>query len=168
MAKAFSGSDLELLAYLRRNARIKITHLSRETELPVSTIFERLKGPIARCVNKYTCILNNSELGFNSRATIILKVDKEQKKEIGIFLEKHPNVNSLFRINNGYDYLIDVVFRQMINLEDFIEQLERKYRVKQKEVYFIIYEIKQESFLSDPESAGLVVDDGRVAAGKIQ
>ncbi len=156
MAKELSYSDVLLLAHLRKNARKKMTHLSRETEMPVSTIFERLKGPIAACVQKYTCVPNYSELGFHSRATVILKVDKEQKKEIGSFLQKHPNVNSLFRINNGYDFLLDVVFRQMAALEEFVEQLERKYKIKQKEIYFIIDEVKQESFLADPSDAGYV------------
>lgn len=156
MAKALSDSDLQLLAHLRKSGRMKITQLSHRTDMPVSTIFERLQAPIAACVQKYTCILNISELGFNSRATAIMKVDKEQKKEIGEFLEKHPNVNSLFKINNGFDFLADVIFRQMADLEEFMEQLERKYKIKHKEVYFIIREIKQESFLAEPANLSFV------------
>ena len=150
--------DLVLLAYLRKNARSKLTHISRETDMPVSTIFEKLKGTVGSYVRRYTCLLNNNELGFSSRATLILKVDKEQKHDIGLFLEKHQNVNSLYRINNGYDFLIDVIFRQMADLEEFIEQLERKFRIKHKEVYFIIDEVKQEAFLADPQTALLVFE----------
>lgn len=160
MTNALSGSDIDLLARLRNNARVKMTHLSRDANMPVSTIFERMRGPLSKCVLKYTCVLKNTELGFNSRATIILKVDKEQKKEIGQFLEKHQNVNSLYKINNGYDFMMDAIFRQMADLEEFIEQLERKYRIKHKEVYFIIDEIKQETFLSDPQNAHFLVGEG--------
>ena len=145
--------DIVLLAHLRRNARAKLTHISKQTDIPVSTIFERIRTPLSSYIRKYTCLLNNSEIGFNSRATMILKVDKEQKHEIGQFLEKHQNVNSLYRINNGYDFLIDAVFRQMAHLEEFIEQLERKFKIKQKEIYFIIDEVKQEAFLADPQTA---------------
>ena len=147
-----------LLAHLRRNARIKLTAISRETDMPVSTIFEKINGPLRGYVQRYTCLLNNNEVGFNSRATIILKVDKEQKSEIGQHLERHQNVNSLYRINNGYDFMLDVIFKQMMDLEEFIEQLERKFRIKHKEVYFIISEVKQESFLSDPEAVKLVLE----------
>lgn len=150
--------DILLLAYLRKNARAKLTHISKQTDIPVSTMFERIRTPLSGCIKKYTCLLNNSELGFNSRATLILKVDKEQKHDIGQFLEKHQNVNSLYRINNGYDFLIDVIFRQMIDLEEFIEQLERKFRIKHKEVYFIIDEVKQEAFLADPQTALFLFD----------
>lgn len=151
--------DMVLLAHLRRNARAKLTHISKQTDIPVSTMFERIRNPLGSYVTKYTCLLNNSELGFNSRATIILKVDKEQKQEIGQFLEKNQNVNSLYRINNGYDFLVDVIFRQMAHLEEFIEQLERKFRIKQREVYFVIDEIKQEAFLADPQTAMLLFDE---------
>ncbi len=152
--------DVMLLAQLRKNARAKLTNISKQTDIPVSTIFERLRTPLRSYIKKYTCLLNNSELGFNSRATLILKVDKEQKHEIGQFLEKHQNVNSLYRINNGYDFLIDVIFKQMMNLEEFIEHLERKFRIKQKEVYFIIDEVKEEAFMADPQTA-LFLFDGR-------
>ena len=151
--------DIVLLSHLRRNARAKLTHISKQADIPVSTIFERLRNPLSSYLSKYTWLLNNSEIGFNSRATMILKVDKEQKNEIGQFLEKHQNVNSLYRINNGYDFLVDIIFRQMVYLEEFIEQLERKFRIKQREVYFIIDEIKQESFLADPQTAKLLFDD---------
>ncbi|MBI2550306.1 Lrp/AsnC family transcriptional regulator [Candidatus Woesearchaeota archaeon] len=154
-----------LLAHLRRNARIKLTAISRKTDVPVSTIFEKINGPLRSYVQRYTCLLNNSEIGFSSRATIILKVDKEQKAEIGQHLERHPNVNSLYRINNGYDFMLDVIFKQMMDLEEFIEQLERRFRIKHKEVYFIISEVKQESFLSDPEAVKLVLEKQQDSQG---
>ncbi len=150
--------DVVLLAHLRKNARAKLTNISKQTDIPVSTIFERLRSPLRSYIRKYTCLLNNSEVGFNSRATLILKVDKEQKNEIGQFLEKHQNVNSLYKINNGYDFLIDVIFRQMAHLEEFIDQLERKFRIKQKEVYFVIEEVKEEAFMADPQTALFLFD----------
>jgi len=154
-------TDFVLLANLRKNARTKLTGLSREMDVPVSTIFERLNTVISKCVHKYTCVLRNGEVGFHSRATIILKVDKEQKPEIGQFLEKHPNVNSLYKINNGYDFLLDVIFRQMGDLEGFVEGLEKSFKIKSRDVYFIIEEVKQEGFLADPKMVKLVMKDGK-------
>ena len=158
--------DLALLAHLRKNARATLTEIGRETGMPVSTIFERLKGPLSSYIKRHTCILDNNKLGFTSRATLILKVDKEQKKEIGQFLQKHQNVNSLYRINNGYDYLADIIFGQMIDMEEFIEMLESKYKVRHKEVYFIIDEVKQEGFLADPQTAMLAFEQPAAATAK--
>ena len=158
--------DAILLAHLRKNSRATLTDISRETDIPVSTIFERLKGPLGKYVKKYTCILENSQTGFTARATIILKVDKEQKADIGQFLIKHQNVNTLYRINNGYDFLADVIFRQMIELEEFIELLETRFKVKHRDVYFIIDEVKQEGFMADPNSVQLVFDQPKAKSTK--
>ena len=156
--------DAVLLAHLRKNARATLTDISRETEIPVSTIFERLKGSLGKYVKKYTCILDNTQTGFTARATLILKVDKYEKVEIGQFLIKHQNVNTLYRINNGYDFLADVIFRQMIELEEFIELLETRYKVKHRDVYFIIDEVKQEGFMADPNSVQLVFEPPKAKA----
>jgi len=150
--------DLVLLAHLRKNARATLTEIGKEMNMPVSTIFERLKGPLSSYIKRHTCILDNNKLGFTSRATLILKVDKEQKKEMGQFLQKHQNVNSLYRINNGYDFLVDIIFKQMIDLEEFIELLESRYKLRHKEVYFIIDEVKQEGFLAEPQTAQFVME----------
>ena len=80
-----------------------------------------------------------------------------QKHEISAFLEKHQNVNSLYKINNGYDFLVDVIFRQMIELEEFIELLETKFKVRHRDVYFIIDEIKLEGFMAEPQTVQLLV-----------
>lgn len=158
--------DLVLLACLRKNARSKLTHISRETDMPVSTIFEKLKGAVGSYVRRYTCLLNNNELGFSSRVTLIIKVDKELKDGLSQFLQKHQNVNNLYRINNGYDFLVDAIFRQMIDLEEFIELLEAKFKVKHKEVYFIIDELRQEGFLSGPEALTPLFGQPPVKAAK--
>jgi DNA-binding Lrp family transcriptional regulator len=162
VAMMMNESDLKILAHLRQNSRARLKEISKGTNVPISTIFERIRGMLSSCVSKYTFVLNNSELGFTSRATLILKVDKEQKKELGSFLNKQENVNSLYRINNGYDFLLDVIFRNMIELEEFIDCLEKNYKIKHKEVYFIIDEIKQEGFLSDPEGVSLLFGEKTV------
>ncbi len=150
-----------LLAHLRKSGRAKLTNISRDTGIAVSSLFEKLKGPLSSHIKRFTCILDNSETGFNSRATIILKVDKDQKEEMCQYLARHQNVNSLFRINNGFDFLLDVIFRQMANLEEFIEELERKFKVKHRDVYFIISEVKEERFLSEPEQVHLLLGEAK-------
>ena len=145
--------DMQLLAHIRHNSRMKLTEIGKSSSMPVSTIFEKMNGVMESYIQRYTCILNTAALGYTSRATIILKVDKAQKKEIGDYLERHEHVNSLFKINNGYDFLMDVIFQTMAELEEFVEALEARYHIKQKDVYFIIDEVKQEGFLANPLTA---------------
>ncbi|MBR9691938.1 winged helix-turn-helix transcriptional regulator, partial [Candidatus Woesearchaeota archaeon] len=68
--------DLKIIAYLRQNARMPLTKMSRKTQIPVSTIFDRLKMNENSLIVKHTSLLDFSKLGYNTRANITLKVDR--------------------------------------------------------------------------------------------
>lgn len=142
--------DYVTLSYLRNHGRMSLTELGRKTRCPVSTLFDRIKLYNSNnIINKYTILLNYSKLGFHTRATIAIRVKKEEKIHVKSFLEKHSSVNSLYKVNNGFDFLFEVVFKHLKDMEDFIESFESKFNIKQKEVYYIIDEISRESFLLD-------------------
>ena len=61
------------------------------------------------------------------------------------------NVNSLFKINNNYDFFVEAIFRDINELEEFKEELEIKFKTRKFVLYHLINEIKKESFLSNPE-----------------
>ena len=89
-----------------------------------------------------------SLLGFNSRAKVILKVDKTDRVSIKNLLKMHRNINALHRINNGYDFMFEAIFRNMKDLEDFINNLEEQFNILEKHIYYVIDDIKEEDFLS--------------------
>lgn len=148
--------DLKILNYLRKNSREKLTTMSRNTSIPVSTIYDRIKQYMGNFVKKHTAILDFNNLGFNTRANVILKLERECKEEVMKYMMKHPNVNSLYKINNGYDFMMECVFRNVKELEEFLEAVDDKFKVVSKAVYYIIDDLKREEFLSDPLSLGLV------------
>ncbi|MFC1769320.1 hypothetical protein ACFLZX_06180, partial [Nanoarchaeota archaeon] len=82
-------------------------------------------------------------------------VQKEKRILLADFLIKHNNVNSAFKINNGYDFHIECMFRNLKELEEFNENLEEKFNIKDKKVFFLIEDIKRETFLEDPYVLGL-------------
>jgi DNA-binding Lrp family transcriptional regulator len=90
-------------------------------------------------------------LGFNARAKIMLKTKKEFKHDLKNYLTINQNINSIYKINNGYDYMIECIFKNMKELEDFIEAIDDKFGLEKKATYYIIDDIKREQFLSDPE-----------------
>lgn len=148
--------DLLIIAHLRRNARQRITSVSKKIQIPVSTIFDRIKAQEHNAIKKHVALLDFSKLGFNARANIVVKVDRSQREELQEFLMKNWNVNSLAKINNGYDFLAEVIFRNIKDAEDFVEQLEDRFKIKAKEVYYIIDELKREEFLADPMTVDLI------------
>lgn len=145
--------DLLLISYLRQNARDTLTRLSRRTNIPVSTIFDRLKNYERRGTVKHTAIVDFTKLGFHTRAKIAIKVARDERQAAGEYLAKHPNVNSVCRINNGYSFLFEGVFRNIVDLENFLEELDEKFEIAQKQVFYVIDDIIREGFMSNPDLA---------------
>ena len=143
--------DLKIIAHLRKDSRIPLTRLSRKTKIPVSTIFDRLKAKEKDVIIKHTSLLDFNKLGFHTRANIAIRVEREDKDKIKEHLIKHEAINSVCRINNGYDYMIEGIFKQIKDMEEFLDILENKFRILDKKTFFIIEDLMKEEFMADPQ-----------------
>lgn len=148
--------NILILSYLRANAREQLTTLSKHTKIPVSTIFNRIRSQSQNIIRKHACIIDFASIGFSTIATLIFRVDRSNKEEFRVELEKSRHINNLQRINNGYDFLCEAVFRDMKALEEFLEDLDEAYKIKSKQVFYHIEDIKREDFMSDPQVLDLV------------
>lgn len=148
--------EMLILANLRKNSRETLTRMSRKTSIPVSTIFEKIRGYEVGLIKKYTSIIDFSKLGYSTRATIFVKTSKNYRDRLREYLLINKNLNSVYRINNGYDFMLDGVFRELKDVEVFLEKLESDFGVTEKYVYYIVDEIKKEDFLSSPEYVAML------------
>ncbi|MCP3683019.1 MAG: Lrp/AsnC family transcriptional regulator [bacterium] len=148
--------DMIIFSHLRANARETLTRISKKTSIPISTIYDRIKMYEGSVITKHTTLIDFAQLGFNTRANIMIRSDKASKQQLTDFLINNEHTNSVYKINNGFDLLVDAVFRNIKDLEDFIEMVEGKFDVRDKQVYFIIDDLKRETFLSSPEMVDLV------------
>jgi len=144
-------NELVLLSYFRQNARQALTKISRSTGMPVSTIFDRLRKYEGDVILRHTSLLNFQKLGYTTRAQVFLRTTPDNRDVLGGFLKAYPNVNGVYRVNNGYDYHIEVIFRSIQELEAFLELLEIERGVTDKNVYYVINEVARESFMMAPE-----------------
>lgn len=140
--------DYQILTELRKNSRAQLKEISRNTSIPISTIYDRIKNSYNDVVKKHTTILNFELLGFTAKANIFLKCNKKSKYDLCEYLKKHQNINSLYKINNGYDYMAEAVFKNIKDLEDFVDNIEEVYSIKTKEIFYIIDEITKENFFT--------------------
>jgi DNA-binding Lrp family transcriptional regulator len=145
-------NDFIVLSHFRNDARCRLTTMSRKTGIPVSTLFDKLQGYEGTIVRKMSSILNFEALGFRTRANILIRSNNTM---LHSHLTTHPAVNSLFQVTNGYDYLAEAVFRDLRALQQFIGELEKKYRAK-TEVYYVVEDLKRESFLEDASLVDVV------------
>jgi len=142
--------EVLIICALRQNSREKLTKMSKQVQMPISTLYERIKAQRQKFIKRFTALLDFSKLGYECRANVCISVKKELREDARDYLLKHQNVNSLYKINNGFDFLIEAIFKHIKDLEDFNEELEEKFNVRNKHTYYIIEDIKREGFMTQP------------------
>lgn len=140
---------LKIVSKLRQNARNTLKDISRMTKIPISTIFDKLKVYEGTIIERYVSLLNFENLGYASRANILIKENKEDKEEFRNFIKNHQNINSACKINNEYDYLIEVVFKQIKEMDCFLEMIQKKFNILDYKIFYVVNDIKREEFFSD-------------------
>ena len=138
---------LQLLTHLRENSREKLTTISKKTNIPISTLFDLLKELQGGLVTKSTVLLDFSKLGFHTRAKVFLKVNNEDKEKLRNHLNLNPNVNTIFKINNSWSFLIETVHKNIKELDSFLEKLHEKFMIENQQIHYLIGEVKREGFV---------------------
>jgi DNA-binding Lrp family transcriptional regulator len=141
-------NDLRIIRHLRSNARANLTTISRKTGIPVSTIFDKLRGLEDGIVQRFVALVDFNKLGYPVRANVFLKVEASCRDAVKAYLLAHERVNNIYRINNGYDYAADCLFESIREAEEFLEELEIQFRILDKSVFYIIDEIAREKALT--------------------
>ena len=135
-----------ILNELRKNARVSLLEVAKKTDIPLSTIYDKVDHYEKDLIKKYTSLLDFSNIGYLSRVLVALKVKKEARQGIEDFLKKHPNVNSLYKVNSGYDYLAEIISKNSKETQDIVEEIESRGGVIAQNCFEIIDEVKKEAF----------------------
>jgi DNA-binding Lrp family transcriptional regulator len=154
---AISKQDRIIIPHLRKDSRISLTALSRHTGVPVSTAFEHLKRLRSDGVLCPISLLDFAHLGFHTRILVALKVDMPLREKLEEYLSRSPHTNSLYRIDNGYSLMLDGIFRDMRESEDFMEELESEFMISRRAVFHVLGDLRREAFLSDPVMGGIAL-----------
>lgn len=137
------AETIPILKELRKNARKKLTNISQLINVPTSTLFKKVKNLERDTIRRYTSIVDFSLLGFHTRVDFLLK--SKYQNLLKEFLLKHPNVNSICILSGDFDFFVEVIFHNMLELESFTKEVNKL--VKNKEVFHIIEDIRHEDFL---------------------
>lgn len=135
--------DLKILQELRKNSRQSITNIGSLTGIPLSSTFKKVNRIEKSFIKKYVSIVDFDLLGFGIRISLVLK--SKNREELKNFLIEHPNVNSLYRISQDFDFFVETVFPNMLTFENFIEDLNNL--VSDKKVFHIIENLRTEDFV---------------------
>lgn len=154
--------DTLIVSLLRENSRMSLTDMSRITRIPVSTLYDKIKIYNEGFIRKHTTLVDFAQLGFSARARVLLKVKRTELEEVRDHLLKSPALNELYKVNNGYDFMAEFIFRTMKEMENYLDVLSESFELEKEEVFYIIDELRREQFLSKSHSLLLGEKDREV------
>jgi Lrp/AsnC family transcriptional regulator for asnA, asnC and gidA len=123
-------NDLEIIRLMRTGKRLNISNIARQLNLPISTVSDRIRRIEKKYVLKRTSVLDYPRLGYFANARIAMKVNPEKKSEFLSFLRQEECVNSIYHINDGFDFLIDCVWKDAISRKNWICGLSARFPVE--------------------------------------
>lgn len=136
-----------ILNELRKNARVSLLEVAKKTNIPLSTLYDKIKNYDKGPIKRHTILIDFPILGYHARKLIALKIAKESRQNIQNYLAKHPNVNSLYRINSGFDYLAEIIANNSMEIQEIVEEIEAQKGILGKKCFDVIDELKKEEFV---------------------
>jgi DNA-binding Lrp family transcriptional regulator len=141
----FSEKELLILLELRKNSRQSLAEISRRTNIPISTVFDKMMRLNDCIVKKNISLYDFGMMGYGIQVNFFIKCVR--KREINDYLFNNIYVNSVSRINNGSDFFVECFFKDMAELERFNEELQR-FGIEELKQHHIVEEIKKEEFFT--------------------
>ena len=144
------GTDLKLLEVLRVNSKLSTSKLSKKTQIPITTVFNRIKKLEKEgLIKSYTLILDQKKLGNPLKVYVFVHYDitvidkiisREQLKKQLLLL---PKVEEISYTTGRFDIFLKVQVKDMDELNELILGRLRKIPgVGQTESFFVLEEVK--------------------------
>ena len=110
--------------------------------MPVSTVNDAIKRIENRYVLKRSSLLDYPKLGYNANAFVVVKI-ASGKQDFIDYVKQLRFVNSIYHINSGYDFLIDVVFNDVSSLKFWIEEIKKHFSLEVSVFHIFEAEVKE-------------------------
>jgi len=115
--------DLKIIKCLTDDARCTYKSMADEAGVSEATIKNRIDRLMDEgIIKKFTVIMDYHKLGRAIKAFIGLKVQPAKLQKIVEVIQKNPDVHVLYRTSGDVDLLIEVIFEQMEDLNEFLEK----------------------------------------------
>ena len=118
--------DKKIITLLQQNARIPLKAIAEATYLSSPAVSARISRlETAGIITNYTARIDLLSLGLHIKAFINVEVSPEQKAKFYPFIEGVFNVLECNCITGDFSMLLKVVFASTIDLDIFINKLQK-------------------------------------------
>lgn len=147
----YDDMDLRILMLLKMDARMSNISLAKELDVNEVTITRRLQNLWERNIIKCAfTIVNFQKLGLTLKATMSLKVSSNDLESLVNKLRTNSQVFCLYRIIDPYqknNLVCDMMFRDMSELQEFFDKVNRMKGVLSLEYYILSKPFKYKDHL---------------------
>lgn len=116
-------SDIEIIAHLEANARQSFTALSEAVGMSKTPCWSRVKAlENDGAIMGYSARVDPKKLGLNLRALVRIVVDFDQHEAFEAAVIAHSSIYQCHSITGDFDYLLDVLARDIDSLDLLLRQ----------------------------------------------
>jgi len=116
--------DRKILDILKRNAKTSLKEMSKELDLPITTVYYRLKRLEKEgIIESYTIKIDYEKLGYKVKAFILIKYDPSSgisQKDLLKKLKSFDDVEEAYIITGEYDILLKIISKDIEELSTFV------------------------------------------------
>jgi len=118
---AMDETDLVILDALAKNARVTLSKMSEDIDVPDATISHRLKRLEREVIKGYTVIFDPGAVGLDMTAIIIIQTETEKHSAVKYALADLDEVSEVYSVSGEYDLLIKLWAHDMEELNQLID-----------------------------------------------
>lgn len=147
MLQTVFEKEKQIIGALRKNARTSLKELAQQINLPTSTIHDKVRRFQGTIIQRHSSLLNFRELGYQTHLFLALKTKRDQRNALEDFLKNSPFINTLYQVNDQFDFLVEAIFKDPKEAQDFLDLLKENFLIENKYVHNVINNLRREEFL---------------------
>ena len=134
-------TDLKILRLLQNDARMPVKAIAEQIFASAPTVSARIESLTQKGIIKgYYTEIDVSAIDNVIKSYIDIEVSPERKEELYDFLRSSPQVVEANRVTGEYSLLIKVIVKNTLEMDKFINALQRYGRTKTQIVFSSIIE----------------------------
>ncbi|MBX3070302.1 MAG: Lrp/AsnC family transcriptional regulator [Thermomicrobiales bacterium] len=142
MPRTVSSTDRAIIRLLQQNARASFAELSRQTNIPESTVRRRMERLQELGVIEFSMIADPAKLGYQLRAIIGIRVDVRDLDAIAATVREMDEVAFAAFVTGSVDIIIHVIVQHQEGLVDLLQRLAAISGVRSTETFVMPWVIK--------------------------
>ena len=137
--------DAKILQCLTKDARMNASQISRQVNLSLSAVLERMKKmELSGVIKGYTAVIDERKAGINVQAMISIRLEHPKyNAEFARQMQAHECVMECFYITGDFDYIARIGVSSTEELTKVLHDIKQIPGVSLTRTYVVLDNVKQ-------------------------